>query len=184
MKKLFFSIFFIISIFFLGYLLLPNPGFPEPPPNSLQSREPADTETPFRRAYFTDYTRAEVLGWYENQLKKSSFFGVTMPTFLLNYPPEEAATIIRDQTRSTFLQEIVHPFRESVYVNGFEPTNDKDAVIIEGRHFRQKIIIRLVTSSVYVRLGVFIGILICVTVLFKAWREVVGDIIQLWRKKN
>lgn len=169
---------------FLAYLLLPNPDFPVPPPNSLQSSEPADTESPLRRAYFTDYSREETLTWYESQMGKSTFYNIPLLTFRLNYPPENSQTIIRDQTRSTFLEEIVHPFRESLYVNGFEPKNDKDAVIIEGRHFRQKIIVRQVNSEVAVRVLVFAGIIIAVVIVFKAWSKVLGDIIQLWGKKK
>jgi hypothetical protein len=69
----------------------------------------------------------------------------------LNYPPEEAQTIIRDQTRSTFLEELVHPFRESIYINGFEPKTEKDTINIEGRTWRQKIIIRYVPSLTIIR---------------------------------
>lgn len=163
------------SVTFLAYLLLPNPEFPVPPPNSLQSNEPADTESPLRRAYFTDYSREETMKWYKNQMEWG---------FRLNYPPEDAATIIRDQTRSTFLEEIVHPFRESLYINGFEPKNDKDAVIIEGRLFRQKIIVKQVSSTVPVRVFVFVGIAISLMVLFTAWKMVLGDIIQLWQKRK
>lgn len=143
---------FILSILFVGglvYLLMPSPKFPSPPPDSLQSQEPADTETLLRRAYFTNYTRAQVLVWYEKQ------FGWG---YWLNYPPEDAQTIIRDQTRSTFLEEIVHPFRESLFVNGFEPSSDntKDAINIAGKHWRQKIIVRSVPSSPVARVIVLV----------------------------
>lgn len=133
-------IFLAFSIFFLVYLVIPNPSFPAPLPDALQSSEPADTETLDRRAYFTNATRAEVMDHYAKEFKWG---------FWLNYPPEEAGTIIRDQTRSTFLQEIVHPFRESIYINGYEPASndDKNQINIEGKHYRQKIIIRYVTSS-------------------------------------
>jgi len=175
MKRLFNILLVLFSVALLYYLLLPNYEFPAPPPGSLQSDEPADSETPLRRAYFTDYSREETMAWYKNQIG----WGIR-----LNYPPEDAQTLIRDQTRSTFLEEIVRPFRESLYVNGFEPTNDKDAIIIGGRHFRQKIIIRFVPSSVFVRVGVFAGIILAMTVLFGAWKQSLGDIIQLWKKKN
>lgn len=184
MKKLLSMVLILFSAVFLAYLLLPNPEFPVPPPNSLQSSEPADTESTLRRAYFTDYSREETMNWYKSQMDKSAFYNITLPTFRLNYPPEDSATIIRDQTRSTFLEEIVHPFRESLYINGFEPKNDKDAVIIEGRLFRQKIIVKQVSSAVPVRIAVFVGIVISLIVLFTGWKKVLGDIIQIWRKKN
>jgi len=104
-------------------------------------------------------------------MKNSEFLGIPLPTFRLNYPPEEAQTIIRDQTRSTFLQEIVHPMRESVYINGFEPADPKDAVIIKGRHFRQKIIVRFVPSSFPVRLISFFGVILSSVILFKSYAK-------------
>lgn len=172
------TLFILFSLVFFIYLSLPNFGFPNPPPGSLQSGEPADTETPLRRAYFTDFTRSEVLSWYKNQMQRSSLFGLPLPTYLLNYPPEDAQTIIRDQTRSTFLEEIVHPMRESVYVNGFEPTSPKDAVVINGINFRQKIIVKIVPSSVWVRLSFFAGIIILTILLFNSWKSTLKELFR------
>lgn len=131
----------IFSALFI-YTLFPNPKFPNPPTDALQSKEPGDSEDlSVRRAYFTNLTREEVMRYYQNEFKG----------YRLNYPPEEAATIIRDQTRSTFLEEIVHPFRESFYVNGFEPKNAKDAIEIEGLPWRQKITVKYVPSNIFLR---------------------------------
>lgn len=160
-------LFFIFSLLFLFYLSLPSPDFPQPPSDALQSDEPGDTETPLRRAYFTNYTRDEVMSHYKNQLTKSSFLGIPLPTYRLNYPPEEARTIIRDQTRSTFLEEIVHPLRESVFINGFEPKDPKDAIEIKGRSWRQKIIVRYVPSRLWVRLVLGISTIFAMVVVFR-----------------
>src|SRR3990170_2036914 len=130
MKILVKSVYIIISAIFLLYLALPTPDFPLPPEGALQSQEPADTETLLRRAYFTNLTRQEVLDHYQEQFDSSSFLNIPVPTFRLNYPPEEAQTIIRDQTRSKFLEEIVHPMRESMFINGFEPKDPKDTIFI------------------------------------------------------
>jgi hypothetical protein len=162
MKKIFKVLYILFSVCFLFYLALPNFSFPIPPPGAVQSKEPGDNETPLRRAYFTDLGREEVMHYYQNELSRSSLMSIPIPAYRLNYPPEEAKTIIRDQTRSTFLEEIVHPFRESVYINGFEPNVPKDTIIIDGRHFRQKIIVKIFGSSLLVRfsLGVFTLLLI------------------------
>jgi hypothetical protein len=150
--KLPFKIFFILFFsLLLIYVLIPAPEFPNPPSDSIQSNEPADSETPLRRAYFTNLTREEVMKHYKDQFSKPTLFGIPLPTYSFNYPPEESQTIIRDQTRSTFLEEIVHPFRESIYVNGFEPKTQKDAIFIEGRSWRQKLIIKYVGSMALVR---------------------------------
>lgn len=161
------GLFILFSIILLAYLSLPNPEFPAPPSDALQSDEPGDTETPLRRAYFTNLTRDEVMEHYKNEFNRSPFLGIYLPTYSLNYPPEEAQTIIRDQTRSTFLEEIVHPFRESVFINGFEPKDPKDAIEIKGRPWRQKIIIRHIPSSIWLRLVLGISTLLAMAVVFK-----------------
>jgi len=154
---------FLLWVIFLGlivYVSFPSPNFPEPMADFFQSTEPADQETPLRRGYYTNASRQEVLAYYQKE------FG----GYLLNYPPEEAQTLIRDQTKSTFLQEIVHPLRESLYINGFEPTDPQYAIVIKGTPWRQKVIVRYVPSRRFVRLAVivFAGIGICL--LFRTWR--------------
>lgn len=144
-------IFILILLVFLGYLILPASDFPSPPPDSIRSFEPADVETPLRRGYYTDFTRNEVMNYYFNQFKRIKFMNILLPTYILNYPPEEAQVLIRDQARSTFLEEIVHPFRESIFVNGFEPKEAKDAIVVEEKNLRQKIIIRYIPTSPYIR---------------------------------
>lgn len=152
MDRIFKVLFAVFSLVFLFYLYLPNPKFPNPPEGALQSNEPADRETPLRRAYFTNLTREEVVNFYKKEFENPASFGIPFFTERLNYPPEEAQTLIRDQTKSTFLEELVHPFRESLFVNGFEPKDAKDAVFVEGTPWRQKIIIRYVPSNTAVRL--------------------------------
>lgn len=135
------------------YVVLPNYNFPQMLPDSIQSFEPADIETPLRRGYYTNMTRGEVLDWYKKQFEKSSIGNIPMPTYLLNYPPEESQTIIRDQARSTFLQQIVHPMRETIFINGYEPapTDDANKIVVEGKKYRQKIIVRFVPTSLFIR---------------------------------
>src|SRR3972149_6324905 len=157
--------FLLLSLLFLFYLFLPSPDFPEPLPGSLTSKEPGDTETPLRRAYFTDLSREEVLTFYQNEFTYSPFFGLPLPTYRLNYPPEEAQSLVRDQTRSTFLEEIVHPLRESIYVNGFEPKLDNEIIREEGKKWRQKITLRYIPSSPFIRLVFGVATLILIYVL-------------------
>lgn len=151
MKRLVKYVYILLSIFFLLYLTLPSPEFPAPHSDFLQSEEPGDTETPLRRAYFTNLNRTEVLEHYQRQFEILPALPFPFPTYRFNYPPEEAQSIIRDQTRSSFLEEIVHPLRESVFINGFEPKEKKDAIIIAGQNFRQKVTVRFIPSSLFVR---------------------------------
>lgn len=155
------ALFVMFGILLLAYLAMPSPDFPEQLPGSYQSGEPADVETPLRRGYYTDMTRSEVMNWYNRQFK----WGPN-----LNYPPEEAQTIIRDQTKSTFLEEIVHPFRESIYVNGFEPDKPEyTQIAANGRQYRQKVIVRYVPSSRALRLLVGVLSLSLTYLLYKQY---------------
>lgn len=163
-------LFVVFSLVFLFYLYLPNPKFPNPPEGALQSNEPADTETPLRRAYFTNLLRGEVMNFYKKEFESPALFGIPFFTERLNYPPEEAKTLIRDQTRSTFLEELVHPFRESLFVNGFEPKVAKDAIFIEGKPWRQKIIVKYVPSERKVRILVGLLTLTAIWVVGKKYK--------------
>lgn len=171
MKKLLKAIYILISAVFLVYLALPGPGFPSPPPDALQSNEPGDTETPLRRAYFTDYTREEVMNHYMSEFGALPGFDFKVPTYRLNYPPEEAQTIIRDQTRSTFLEEIVHPFRESVYVNGFKASSEKDTIFIQDKVWLHKITVRHVPSKPVFRVLVGLATAVLIWIVFFEWKR-------------
>lgn len=152
MNKIFKTTYLLISIAFLLYLSLPAPDFPSALDNVIRSYEPADVESVFRRGYYTDMEREEVMQHYVNEFSTSPFYSIGLPTYRLNYPPEESQIIIRDQTRSTFLEEISHPFRESLYVNGFKPTRSNEVIIIDDYRWNQKIIVKMVPSSLVHRM--------------------------------
>lgn len=157
----------VILALLVFYLSLPTPDFPDPPPGAFQSIEEADSESPFRRAYFTDLNRQEVLEWYQNQM------GVS---YRLNYPPEDAQTLIRDQTRSVYLEEIVHPLRESVYVNGFIPKEAKDDIWYKGTHYYQKITVKYSTSSLFIRVLIVTVWWLVVILVTREWVKVIKRI--------
>ncbi len=169
MKKTVKYVYIFISILFLIYLSIPNQKFPDPLEDSVQSFEPADVETPLRRGYYTDLSREEVMLHYKKQTNNSVIFGIKMPNYTLNYPPEEAQTLIRDQARSTFLEEIVHPFRESFFINGFEPKKDKDLILIDGKYWRQKVIVRHIPSNRIARVAIGLIVVMFVPLLYKGW---------------
>lgn len=174
-------VYIITSIIFLFYLLLPNPDFPEQLPDSIQSFEPADIETPLRRGYYTNMTRDEVMSFFYNRSKLSKFFNIPLPTYRLNYPPEEAQTLIRDQTRSTFLEEIVHPFRESFFINGFEPKEDKDMIFIDARKWRQKVIVKYVPNSPILRFLVGISTIIAIPFIYLQLTKSLSRLVKEFR---
>lgn len=181
-KKILKITFSFFAFFFLFYLTVPGIDFPPPPPNSLQSQEPADTETPLRRAYFTNLSREEVLAHYQQNFQ-FSVFGFVIPNYRLNYPPEEAQSIIREQTRSSFLEEIVYPFRESLFVNGFKPSLEKDIIFIAGKKWEQKIIIRYVPSTVLARALVGVLTLFLMMVTFQMTSRTISLLRKTAKKK-
>lgn len=176
MKQAFKIIYVLLSLSFLLYLILPLSGFPEKQETSMQSSEPADTETPLRRGYYANADRASVIGYYRNEFAKTEIFGreFKLFSFRLNYPPEESQVLIRDQNRSTYLEEIVHPFRQSLFISGFEPKYDKDAIIVDGMNYQQKLVIKLVVSNVFIR--IFLGLLSMILLYFniKMWANLVN----------
>lgn len=168
------AVFLLLSVLLVLYVVLPGPSFPDPPPDARRSEEDGDNETPLRRAYFTNYTRGEVVDFYNNQ-----FLGIR-----LNYPPEESQTLIRDQTRSTFLEEIVQPLRGSVYVNGWEPLNPKDDVWYKGVDYRQKIIIKFIPSGILIRIFIALASVACFWFLSKLWFSALSDLGRAIWKRN
>lgn len=171
MNKVFKIIFFLISVLLFVYILPVSPEFPVMLPNSIQSTEPGDMETPFRRGYYTNLSREEVIEHYKKEFNRGFLYASR-----LNYPPEEAKTIIRDQTKSTFLEELVHPLRESLYINGFESKKTIYQLVVNGVTWDQKIIIRYVPSSIWIRLSVLVLTIVSTLLLMREY--------GIWQKKN
>jgi hypothetical protein len=130
------------------YLVWPTPGFPNFPSDSLVSNEPADTESIYRQAFYTNLTRAEIIDFYQDQWQPP------FASFIV--PPEDAGTVIRDQTRSSWLEELSHPFKDSLYINGFYPTKPTEQINLQGRHWEGKITLRYVPSTITTRLTVLL----------------------------
>ncbi len=179
MKKIFKISYIIASLFFILYLSLPNGGFPEKIGSSLQSDEPADVEISSRRGYYLNEDRNDVIGYYREKFNNIKIFDKNLTFFSvrLNYPPEESQTIIRDQTRSTYLEEIVHPFRESLYINGFEPRKDNEKIVVYGKPFEQKIIVKMVSSNIWVRLMIGVLSVIFAFIIINLW-------VGIFRERN
>lgn len=112
----------LIVLYLLGviYLFQPIPHLPTLD-NATLSNEEGDTwQNPDQRGYYTNLTRSEVV----NQIQIKSqikIFGKVIPNYRLNYRPEEAHELIRDQLKSNYMEEVVYPLRSSIFVNGWEP---------------------------------------------------------------
>ncbi|MEK7526462.1 MAG: hypothetical protein AAB546_03210 [Patescibacteria group bacterium] len=175
-KNIFTTIYLLTCLLFVVYLLLPAPKFPDPPPGAVQSMEDADIETPIKKAYFTNYTREQVVDHYLNQFNRHSL--------LLNYPPEDAQTLIRDQTRSYYLQELVHPFRESLLINGFIPSQAKDDIWYKGIHYEEKITIKYNSSNLVVRFLIACVTLFSGFMLIKLWFDSGVELARLLPRRK
>ncbi len=155
-----------LIIFLIGcvYLVLPSPSLPDLD-SSTRSQESGDTwQHPDQKGFYTDKTRPQVLS--EMQSKFSvSFLGITLPSYRLNYRPEESYELVRDQTPSYYLEEVLYPFRESLFVNGWEPFNTPQYKNIDpsvrpyleyqGKVYLSKITLRPVYSNPAYRLIVW-----------------------------
>lgn len=161
--------FFLVSIYLLGVFYL-TPAIPTLPviDNATLSNEEGDTwQNPDQRGYYTNLKRSEVLGEVQQE-SQINIFGITIPNYRLNYRPEEAHELVRDQLKSNYLEEIVYPLRSSIYVNGWEPKNapayaNKPAkeipdISIYGIPYDAKITLKPNNSSLLSRLLVWTAI--------------------------
>ena len=170
-KKIFIAVFIIFNIFAIIYLVEPTPVLPDLA-NSIKSDLPGDTvQIPNVSAYFTNMTRTEVINFY-----KAYYHGVFRIN--LNHPPEKAKEIIVDTIPSYYFEEFVLPFKESLYINGFEWENDvftkpenrsKNKLVYKDIEYKSKITIRTFPTNIPSRLTSFfiteIGLIVTFVVL-------------------
>lgn len=157
----------LIYIFGALYLFSPVPSVPDLP-DSTRSNEAGDTwQHPDQKAFYTHKTRAEVIPFMQSQFTVS-VLGIKIPSFRLNYRPEESFTFVRDQVPSYYLEEIVYPLKTSLFINGWEPKKSPvnkniDPKYIsdlpyEGQYYPSKVTLRPVYSAPW--LGLLIWTLI------------------------
>ena len=170
------------------YLVLPGPSLPPPDlPLSVKSDQPGDTvQIPHVAAYFTNQKRSEVLSFYTRYFSRSSFLGFPLPTYRLNHPPEYAKKVWVETKRSYYLEEVVHPFRESLFVNGYEWKNDvftkptkreKNKLIFAGKVWEAKVSLRWFYSPGWARIFVFLLSWIAFYFLIKMWAREIKELI-------
>lgn len=182
----------MLFVFVLGaiYLLLPGPSsiddFPGLP-NSVKSDLPGDTiQNPNIAAYFADVRRDFITRYYKNIFSRMLFLGLPLPIIALNHPPELAYKYVRDQQESTFLEEYVFLLRESIFVNGYEPSVENQIlkkqssevgnhVIYNGVMYDAKTTLRFYPSNLSSRLLVYFGIWLSLGLLYRLTK-------QIWRQ--
>lgn len=166
------------------YLLLPAPENFPPPLQGVKSIEPGDTtQITNVSAYYTDIPRKDILDYYQGYFSRSPFLGIPLITYRLNHPPERIREVLRNTQQSTFVEEIIHPFRESVFINGFEWNNDpltpvksrpKNILVVDGTTYQFKITLYYQESKIWQRLMIFYLAMAAVYFLDKYFREWLG----------
>lgn len=152
--KLALALLLIFNVFALLYLISPVPKLSDLP-NSVKSDEPGDTvQIQNVSAYYTNLSRTEVINFY-----KANYNGLFR--IQLNHPPEKAKNIIRDTIQSYYLEEFVLPYKETLYINGFEWEKDvftkpekriKNKLLYYGKEYQAKITLRTFPVPIYKRL--------------------------------
>jgi len=156
---------FLALIFYLAglfYLTRPAPALPSLA-DSARSDEPGDTvQHPDQSAYYTNRnSRPGILGELQQKFGLPIFAQLS---YRLNYRPEEAFAMVRDQLRAYYIEEVVHPLRESLFINVWEPTKspliesvDQGAqrMYLHNVYYPVKVTLRPVYSEVWTRLLVW-----------------------------
>ena len=149
-------------------------------PNSNKSTLSGDTvQVPNVAGFFSNNYRRVVIPFYINQYV--DLYGVKVRPLRLNYPPEFAYTAIKDQTQSTYLEELVYPLRDSLFINGLEPfkegTQEKRYTSAEPFYvddiYQTKVTLRYYPSNVYIRFIVWVGLLMSIYLLYRLSQKVI-----------
>jgi len=194
-KKISRWIYLVIGLGVSLYLILPCPRIPLPNlPESIKSDLPGDTvQIENVSAYFTNKDREEVISFYEKVFSTSRLFNLPLLTYRLNHPPEYAKDVWVDTQTSYYLEEVVHPLRESLFVNGFDWQNDvftrpnkrvKNKLIYKDKVWDVKVSLRWFTSSWLTRLAIFWLSWSSLFLVFELFGEELKELGKLFKRKK
>src|SRR3989344_8400089 len=171
------KIFKTFAVILLIYMLWPgSKGISDfkPLPDSAKSTLSGDTvQIPNVSAYFSYQFRNFVIPFYYKNFQEASHF--PFPPLRLNHPPEYSWTVIKKPTDTTYLEELVYPLRDSLYINGFETFHSDGTPIFwsapklieDGKEWYTKTTLRLYTSDILVKILVGFGIIFSMSSIFK-----------------
>lgn len=178
--------FIILSLLLLVYMIWPGPSkisdFP-PLPSSDKSKLEGDTiQIPNVAAYFSDNFRDFVVPFYSKAYFRKTL--LPFPPLRLNYPPEFSWIAIKKHTDSTYLEELLYPLRDSLYVNGFEPFEPSGqprwwgATKFEvlGNTWYTKTTLRFYPSPLIARLLVWFGITVSIFLIYKLGKKIIFNL--------
>lgn len=179
MKKLYIGFCLLLLI----YMIMPGPSkisdFNALPNSSKSTLEGDTIQIPNVSAYFSNNFRNFVVPFYLSNYKQDFHF--PFPPLRLNHPPEYSWNVIKKHTDSTYLEELVYPLRDSLYVNGFEPYyEDKTPKYwgatpfdVNRNVWYTKTTLRFYPSNFFVRILVWLGIITSVLFLYKLGRRII-----------
>ena len=187
--KILIAVVYLLGVF---YLITPEPIIPNLK-GALKSTEPGDTvQMPGVWAYYTDLSRREAIDFYKEAYSRSWFLNLPLPTYILNHPPEYARETIKDTLKTNFYEELVHPLKESLFISGWIPKEDKVylaqhkkkpvvSFLVEGREYPAKITLYHVVSPWWARLLVWTGIMAIIVAIGLIIKSI---ILAPWKKKK
>lgn len=177
------KLYIIFSIILLIYMLWPGPtkisDF-KALPQSLKSTLEGDTiQIPNVSAYFSDNFREFVVPFYSRDYQGLSHF--PFPPLKLNHPPEYSWSVIKKHTDGTYLEELVYPLRDSIYVNGFEPFDTSlqpkwwgaSKFEVDGHSWYTKTTLRFYPSPLWVRLITWFGITLSIFLIYRLSKKII-----------
>lgn len=162
------------NVIFLIYLLTPTPTLKDLP-NAVRSNLPGDTvQLKNVSGYFGNLSRTEVINFY-----KANYNGPFR--IQINHPPEKAKEIISDTIQSYYLEEFVLPFKESIFINGYEWQNDvftkpekriANKMIYDGIEYQTKVTIKKFPTTLFQRLTAFFVVEISILLIFYIYSQI------------
>lgn len=145
-------IFIIFNLLVIAYLAYPLPKTPDLY-HSIKSTEPGDTtQLKNVKAFYNNLQRADVIDFYVKNYQNKHPLAIK-----LNHPPEKAKTIIKDTIQTYYLEEIIIPFKQSLFINGFnwqkdvftkESDRPQNKMTIDGIDYTTKITLKTYTSNI------------------------------------
>lgn len=175
-------LFIFFSIVLLIYMLWPGPGkidqFVALPASEKSKLEGDTTQIPNVSAYFSNNFRDFIIPFYLSDYQNLT--RLPFPPLRLNYPPEYSWIAIKKHTDSTYLEELVYPLRNSLYVNGFEPFYENGepkywgaVKFEEGKNiWFTKTTLRFYPSPIWARFLTWLGITLSLFLIFRLGKNI------------
>lgn len=179
-----FSFYHLFCLLLLLYMIWPGPSKIDnfkPLPSSAKSQLEGDTiQIPNVSAYFSNDFREFVVPFYYSNYQKQTH--LPFGPLRLNHPPEYSWIAIKKHTDSTYIEELVYPLRDSLYVNGYEPfySDGKPKFWgsiqfdVMGRNWYTKTTLRFYPSTIVARILVWFGIITSVYLLYKLGKKIIA----------